>query len=109
MSVMANEEREAILRMVAAGTVTVEQAAELLDAVDSPGPPPPRPGADLGAFPGELLSRNLGMRFGAGVAAPGPPGPPRPPRPHAHPVRLVQPGLIGRLVLILPAPRAARV
>ena len=106
---MAKEEREAILRMVAAGTVTVEQAAELLDAVDSPGPPPPRPGSDLGAFLGELLSRNLGMRFGAGGAAPGPPGPPVRRGPHAHPVRLVRPGLIGRLVLILPVPRAAPV
>ena len=82
---MANEEREAILGMVAAGTVTAEQAAELLDAVDSPGPPPPRPGSDLGAFLGDLLSRNLGMRFGAGGAAPGPPGPPRPPRPPRPP------------------------
>lgn len=74
--------------MVAAGTVTVEQAGDLLDALGSPGQPPPRPASDLGAFLGELLTRNLGRHFGEGPVFSGPPRPPRPsrpPRPHRGP------------------------
>jgi hypothetical protein len=80
---MATKEQETILRMLAAGTVTVEQAAELLDALGLAGQPPPRSVPDLGGLLEDMLSRALGRRSGEAFAGPVPshPRPPRPPRP----------------------------
>jgi hypothetical protein len=79
---MATKEQETILKMVAAGTVTVEQAAELLDALGPAREPPrPRPASDIGNLLEEVLSRALGSRLGGSFVAPAPPRPPRPPRP----------------------------
>jgi hypothetical protein len=91
---MANEERVAILRMVADGKITVEQGAELLDALEPPPPPPPpprQPDRGLGQLIEEALAiGGLGRRIGETWSDFGSPRPPRPPRP-ARPARPPRP------------------
>jgi hypothetical protein len=82
---MSTAEQQAVLRMVSSGTITVEQAAELLDALERPPQAQAGPAPDLGTWLGELLSRNLGRRRGEGMVGPRPPRPPRPRRPPRPP------------------------
>ncbi|HTT90913.1 MAG TPA: hypothetical protein VMF65_15270, partial [Acidimicrobiales bacterium] len=89
------EETEAILRMVAAGKISVEQGSALLDALEPPAPSGPRPTRGLGELLEEVLAAGLGRRFseswaghgpsghgpsGHGPSSHGPARPPRPPR-----------------------------
>jgi hypothetical protein len=97
MVIMVNEEREAILRMVADQTISVEQGLELLEAIEpEQAARPPR----MRGFAG-LIDEALGKRFDDRFRSPGPPPPPRPPRP-PHPPRPPQwgprpsPGGAGR-------------
>ncbi len=82
---MGNEEREAILRMVAAGKITVEQGSELLDALEPTARAGPQPGRGLGELLEEVLAFGLGRRSGEGWSGHGPPRPPRPRRPPRPP------------------------
>jgi SHOCT-like domain len=80
------EEKAAILRMVAAGKISVEQGSELLDALEPPAPSGPRPTKGLGELLEEVLAAGLGRRFSESWAGHGPSShgaarPPRPPRP----------------------------
>jgi hypothetical protein len=81
MIIMVNEEREAILRMVAAGKITVEQGSELLDALEPTTPAGPQRGRGLGDLLEEVLAVGLGRRSADAWSSHGPPRPPRPPRP----------------------------
>lgn len=86
---MQNGEREAVLRMVAEGSISVEQALELLDAMAPPPEPEPRramTASGLGQLLEEALASRLAQTLG-GFSGPRPGGPPRPPAPPrpAHP------------------------
>jgi hypothetical protein len=95
--------------MVADGTISVEQGAELLDALESqktqtaqsPSRPTAGPNWGWGELLGEVLSRGLGRRLGDNFAVPRPQPPRRPPRPprpprSPHRSRREEPGPFGR-------------
>ena len=78
---MAAKEQETILRMVAAGTITPEQGAELLDALRPGREGPPGPSWSPPQLVDDALARALGLRLGERLRPPAPPRPPRPPHP----------------------------
>lgn len=78
---MVSKEQEAVLRMVAEGSLTAEQGAELLDTLGQGPQAAPRPSFGLGELVDEALARALGRHLRESYVAHNPPRPPRPPRP----------------------------